>query len=77
MVKCYYCKKYKKESNMKKVIVGRNKDSINYVFSCGCYEKKLQRDTIDYLNNEGEIVTSSINTNHEERFINGIRIDKY
>ncbi len=56
MVKCYYCWRYKPIEKMKQVIVGRGKnstagtkDGIDFVHSCGCFEKRLKRPTIDYL----------------------------
>lgn len=67
MVRCYYCGKYKPESKMNRVVVGRGrnssskaKDGVDYVFSCGCYEERLERDSIDYLDDNGNIITKKL-----------------
>ncbi len=68
MVKCYYCEKYKHESKMNRVVVGRGrnstskaKDGVDYAYSCGCYEKRITRDSIDYLDDKGKIITKKLN----------------
>lgn len=53
---------------MNRVIVGRGrystskaKDGVDYVWSCGCYEKGLKRNSIDYLDDNGKIITKRLN----------------
>ena len=73
MVKCYYCGKYKSEDKVRKIVVGRGKkitgrkDGIDYVYTCGCYDKDVTRPTIDYLK-DGKIITEK--TTHQKTLEN-------